>query len=248
MDKKQKNSTVISLLLHLLILWAAFSLHSAQILVPSRSNGMEVSLISPEALNLDNSQPKIIATEKYHVLATDADINLKKQEKQKPTPLATPIKMTKNPLPISKPNQIKDSKARKVKKQHTTNSQLNDMLNDLTPAKNAGHSRGAALGGTNNGTSDSNNLKSNYADLVIARVRPFVILPDGLDPNNFAVVEVTLLPNMQVYKVRLLKSSGNDNYDNNVQQAISRVNVFPPLPNGASFSDYRKLKLTFRPE
>ena len=99
-----------------------------------------------------------------------------------------------------------------------------------------------------NGSADTDNMASNYADLVIEKVRPFVIIPDGIDESAKAVVEVTLLPNMEVYKIRLLKSSGNDDYDNNIQDAINRVKVFPPLPDGAEFSDYRKLRLTFKPQ
>lgn len=233
MDKREKNSTAISLVLHILILWAAFSLHSAHILIPSRANGMEVSLVSPAELNVDS---KIVTHEEYHTVTPHADINFKK-----------PLKpVEKKPLPVvEKPKRIA-----KVTKAHkkVSNNELTDMLNDLTPAKNQGQSKSSAIGGSNTGTSDSNNLNSNYADLVIAAVRPFVILPDNLNANSIAIIEVTLLPNMHVYRVKLLKSSGNNDYDNNIEEAIKRVPVFPPLPDGAKFTDYRKLRLTFRPE
>ncbi len=73
-------------------------------------------------------------------------------------------------------------------------------------------------------------------------------MPDELDPDAKAVVEITLLPNMQVFSQKLIKSSGNAEYDNNIQQAINRAGTFPPLPDGADFTDYRKIRLTFKPQ
>ena len=251
MDKKQKNSTAISLALHILVLWAAFSLHSAQILVPSRSNGMEVSLISPEALNLPPpTQVKTPVQETYHTQSLNADINIKQPEKKPPTkPVKTAVaKPIIKPVPIPSPKPKIDKPARLKMKKSVTSNQLNDILGTLTPVQNAGHSRGAALGGNEHGTSNTDNLNNNYADLVIARVRPYVVIPDGLTPDSTAIIEVIILPDLHIYQVTLVKSSGNSAYDDNVQQAVNRVAIFPPLPDGAKYSDYRKIRLTFRPE
>ena len=149
----------------------------------------------------------------------------------KPLPVTTPI--TK---PIIKP----------IKKPEDKTAQFDDMISDITPTINK-HS-GTATGGSASGTSNSNSLVGNYADLVVRTVRPFVIIPTNISKNAIAIVQVTLLPNMKVYKIKLIKSSGNIDYDNNVQQAIKNVSVFPPLPDGAKFNDYRQLKLIFQPD
>ena len=245
MVKKKKNpSFIISLVLHLLLLAAGMGLHSAQILVPSRSDGMEVSLITPAELSTPSRQVVLEKTVQPDRLQdTAGDINLK-QETEKKTQTAKLVqpKAAETPAPPVPTPLIKKTKKPVV------NKQVSDLLSDLVPTQNAGHSKGSAKGGSNLGTSDTDNLQANYADLVIARVRPFVTIPDGMDDQAKAVVEVTLLPNMNVYKVRLVKSSGNPAYDAGIQQAITRAAVFPPLPDGADFKDYRKIKLTFRPQ
>ncbi|HLX54657.1 MAG TPA: energy transducer TonB, partial [Aquella sp.] len=134
------------------------------------------------------------------------------------------------------------------KKKVKTNTQINDLLDQIAPAtKSTGKSKAPATNGAH-GTSDTNNMINNYADLVIEKVRPFVIIPDNLDSSAKAIVQVTLLPSMEVYDIKLLKSSGNTEYDDNVQQAIDRVRVFPPLPEKAEFKDYRVLRLIFKPQ
>ena len=234
MDKKNKRGLWISLLFHILLLAIILNLKNADILVPSRSDGMEVQLIS--------QMPQVVQREapikpSMDIVQNNNDALVKlKQEDIKPIPkiapkIQTPPKVDPSPPPTTKP---------------VINSDVDDLLNGLAPSK--GKSKGVATGGTNLGTSDSSNLTANYADLVIARIRPYILMPDNLDTNIKVVIEVTLLPNMQIYKVKLLHSSGNSLYDDAVQQAINRVQVFPPIPDGAKFNDFRKLKLTFKPQ
>lgn len=252
MDKQRKSSTFASLILHVIVIWAAFSIKSAHIIIPSRSNGMEVSLITPEELNSVEAPSQIVTqlTNVQNIKA--ADINFK--DNKKPIPVLEKPKPTIEPKPIQKtPPKTLDKPAKAktvhaVKKKAKANNEVNDLLNDLSPSKSAGKSKNSATGGSDSGTSDSNNLVANYADKVIAAVRPYVEIPADASTSNVAVVEVILLPNLQPYSVALIKSSGNDAYDNNVIAAINKVGAFPELPDGASFTEYRKLRLTFRPE
>jgi TonB family protein len=273
MDKKRKSSTITSLILHIIVIWAAFSFKSANILVPSRSNGMEVSLITPEELKADETPSKIVTTSSQNmskVTAKVADVNLKDNKKieppkvvptpeapkvvkkevpktpEKPKPEEVPAVRKTPPKVIDKPKVAKTTHA--VKKKQKSNNTVNDLLSDLAPSKTAGHSANSATGGSDDGTADTNNLVGNYADKVIKAVKPYVVIPNDVTAINVAVVEVTLLPNLHVYNVQLVKSSGNDQYDQNVQDAINRVNIFPDLPDGAKFTEYRKLRLTFRAE
>ena len=250
MDKKYSRGTWISFLLHVIIAACLLNLHSVNMLVPSRSDGMEVEVISPPDVVKQRYVP--VKAPQYNVQNTNnADVKLK-QPDTTPVPKVTPVPqkpVAATPTPPPTPNPVAPPPSPKPTpkpKKPATNSQINDLLNDIAPSK--GNSKGKATGGSNLGTSDTDNMQANYADLVIARVRPFIIVPDGTDPDAKAVVEITLLPNMQIYNVRLVKSSGNPDYDNNVQQAINRAGTFPPLPDGANFTDFRKIKITFKPQ
>jgi len=247
-NTKYTKSNVISLLLHIVIIWAALSLKSAHILTPSRSDGMEVNLISSSEIAQPQIAPAPTPSVKPVVndVATvnnNADIKLKQPEKrpaaavvEKPIPKVIPVQPKLKP----EPQKIQDKK--------TNKAIANALLSQLGTPTHTGTSRGKATGGTKTGTSNSNVLIHNYADLVIERVRPYVDVPEGIDPNTTVIVKVTLLPNMKVYKVELSQASANAFYNNSVQDAIKKVGVFPPLPDGAQFVDFRVLYLTFRPE
>lgn len=244
MDKENKNSTIASLIFHLILIIGLISFKSAHIIIPSRSNGIEVSLISSdEAAPPAKSVKQIRTTEPIKTLNNPADINIKeenlKQNSPKPSKIIQPV--------IAKNTNV-ETLQQKPQKQNKQNTQINDLLNDIAPATHVkGHTKAEAANGAN-GTSDTKNMINNYADLVIEKVRPFVIIPDNINSNAKAIVEVTLLPNMEVYDIKLIKSSGNSDYDNNIQQALDRVRIFPPLPDGADFNDYRILHLTFKPQ
>ncbi len=100
--------------------------------------------------------------------------------------------------------------------------------------------KGSAL---SNNQNNSASASVSYADLVIGVVRPFIIVPDDLEPNAKAIVTIKLNPNLTVKSVSIIKSSGNAAYDQNIQSAIMRVKVLPPLPDGANFADYKILTL-----
>ncbi len=255
---KFNRSTITSLVLHLLIILIALNLKSGDIIVPSRSDGMEVSLVSSNQIPQMSKIVKLQQLqEQNHIQNQPADVNLKSKEDKKTVEnkLAQQNKTESippsPPVAIANPKTATTTKSNKINKTNNkTTTDLNpidDLLNNL-PTEAVGKSKGAATGGTNLGTSDTNNLKANYADLVIAKVRPFIINPNNLDPKVKAVVQVTLFPNMKIQTIKIIKPSGNDQYDLNIQQAIERAAVFPPLPDGAKFADYRIIKLTFKPE
>lgn len=251
-NEKYSKSNLISLILHILLVWGLISIKSAHILTPSRSDGIEVALISSDQIQAPQPvinqpvQPETIKTIENH-----ADINLKQPEKPKEQPkpiekkIEKPIEKekTKPAPPPPTPAKVK-TKTHKKPNSKVTNS----ILSQLGNPENEGRSRGKAVGGTQSGTSDSNSMVGDYADSVISAVRPFVEIPEGIDNSAHVIVKVTLLPNLKVYKVQLKRSSGNPAYDASVQDAIKKVAVFPPLPDGAKFVDYRVLYLNFKPE
>ena len=250
-----KTSTIISLALHLGII-ALLMVYSKPVtlLLPSRSDGIEVSLVSMPNQTIRHYSPplKIIQAAHLKTLDSPADINIKQNAKAQPKPVK-PEPQPKVEPKIAKMLPPKDNtktQAPNSSKSKAQNSkvQVNDLLGDVLSKNTTAVRKGKALGGNPNGTSDSNNLLGNYADQVINVVRPFVLIPEDINPNAKAVVKVELNPDLSVRKVSLLQSSGNDIYDQNIQTAILRVKVFPPLPDGAKYVDFRILKLIFRPQ
>ena len=86
---------------------------------------------------------------------------------------------------------------------------------------------------------------ADYMARIRSRVRPNILLPEGIEGNPEAIFEVTQLPTGDVLSVRLKKSSGNVAYDTAVERAILKST---PLPLPASRADFsRILELRFRP-
>ncbi|MEN9947165.1 MAG: hypothetical protein RLZZ293_1551 [Pseudomonadota bacterium] len=255
-----KKTNLLSIVLHCAVIVALFIFNKPiSILEPSRSDGIEVSLVSMPPVVVNHSQAKAIKAEPNPIktLEQEADINLKDKKKQltpppKPEQETKAVDKPKPPAPV-KPVEpqpaLPEPKAKPVEKTKPVlkKSQVNDLLGDALSDNTTSIRKGKALGGNPNGTSDSNNLVGNYADSVINAVRPFVLIPDDLNAKAKAVVKVILNPNLSVRSVTLTKSSGNPQYDQNIQDAIWKLRVFPPLPDGANFVDYRVLNLTFRP-
>lgn len=248
--QNNRNNTLISIGLHIviIILLMVFS-KPITVLIPSRSDGMEVSLVSiPDQQQVSTYTPKIVAApEPIKTLDTPADVNL--EQKHQPKPMATEVKpeVKPTPKPTPVPTPVSTPVPKQIQKPINKKAQINDLLGDTVSDNHNSIRKGKALGGNPNGTSDSNNLIGNYADQVINAVRPFVIIPENIDPKAKAIVKVELYPNLKVKSVTLIKSSGNSQYDQYVQDAVNRTRIFPPLPDGANFVDYRILKLTFRP-
>jgi colicin import membrane protein len=69
---------------------------------------------------------------------------------------------------------------------------------------------------------------------------------DRVPGNPASIFVVTLLPNCEVLKITLQKSSGNKAYDDEVERAILRASPLP-RPDKAEIFD-RELRLTFRPK
>ncbi|MCE3268636.1 MAG: hypothetical protein K0R49_888 [Burkholderiales bacterium] len=242
---KNRNSTIASLIFHIVLIIGLIGFKNTHILVPSRSDGIEVSLVSSDEIApTTKTITKVVSPEPVKTIDTKADININqdtaRKNKPQPSKIIQPV--------VTKNTDTKTLQQKPQKKKQKPNNQINDLLDQIAPATKATGKRKAQAENGVNGTSDTDNMINNYADLVIEKVRPFVIVPDNIDNNTKAIVEVTLLPNMEVYDIKLIKSSGNQEYDNNVQQAIDRVRVFPPLPDKAKFSDYRVLRLTFKPQ
>ncbi|MFN4236410.1 MAG: energy transducer TonB [Vogesella sp.] len=123
-------------------------------------------------------------------------------------------------------------------------------LDDLPPGPGSGKvtQAGAKVGSKNGVANGQLDLKQQYGEAVRNRVRPYVVLPDGIKGNPEAVVEVIILPTLEIRSSRILRSSGSPAWDQAVLAALAEVKRFPPLPKGAEFADYRRITLHFRPK
>jgi colicin import membrane protein len=81
-----------------------------------------------------------------------------------------------------------------------------------------------------------------------AKIQAYVRLPHRLTGNPEAVFEVSLLPNGEVVRAVLVKSSGQPAYDTEVERAILKASPLPLPPEREAAQVFREgLILKFRP-
>jgi colicin import membrane protein len=73
---------------------------------------------------------------------------------------------------------------------------------------------------------------ANYAGKIIARVRPNIVLTESVPATLRAEVEVRAAPDGTITSRRLIKPSGNPEWDNAVLRAIDRTGELPKDDNG----------------
>lgn len=92
---------------------------------------------------------------------------------------------------------------------------------------------GASGGPQSTGTAQqSSGPTPGYAGRVAARIRPNVVFTDVAPGNPRAEVEVRIAPDGAITSRRLLKSSGNPDWDEAVLRAIDRTGTLPKDTNG----------------
>lgn len=172
----------------------------------------------------------------------------------KPEPVKPEPAKPSKPEPASKPaskvdSQISKDKAAKPQPALPKDDLLAEL--DLPPGPGTNKSKSqtgspqGVAGGSANGVAG---VSLQYAQQVSNRVRPYVILPPDIKGNPEVVLQIEILPSLEVRTVRLQKSSGNAAYDQAVQDAVREMRRFPPLPKGAAFTDYRRITMSFRPK
>ena len=73
---------------------------------------------------------------------------------------------------------------------------------------------------------------ASYAGRIVARVRPNIVLTETVPPTLRAEVEVRAAPDGTIIGRRLVKSSGNKDWDEAVLRAIDRTEVLPRDTDG----------------
>lgn len=86
-----------------------------------------------------------------------------------------------------------------------------------------------------------------YKAKIMAKIRSNIVMPPDVAKDVRAEFSVTLLPGGAVLPPKLMKSSGNDAYDNAVERAILKSDPLPLPPDVTLFNRFRELNLVFKP-
>lgn len=200
-----------------------------------------------------------------------ADVKLQAVKPEKAKPLEVPPKPVppkpepaKPAKPEIKPEPRPDAKAKpapaanpatpvKPSAKPAAGVKADDLLAELDslppgPGNGKVTQAGGKVGSKSGAAAGQPDLKQQYGESVRNRVRPYVVMPDGIKGNPEAVVEVIILPTLEIRSSRILRSSGSAAWDQAVLAALTEVKHFPSLPKGADFADYRRITLNFRPK
>lgn len=85
---------------------------------------------------------------------------------------------------------------------------------------------------------------ASYAGRIVARVKPNIVLTDEVPGNPSAVVELRCAPDGTIIGRRLVRASGNKEWDEAVLRAIDRTEVLPRDTDGRVPPS---IEITFRP-
>jgi len=85
-----------------------------------------------------------------------------------------------------------------------------------------------------------------YIDKIRSKIRSFVVVPSDITGNPEAVFDVVQLPTGEVLSAKLVKSSGNKLYDDNVEKAIWKSSPLPKPDRPELF--LREFTLRFKPK
>ena len=81
-----------------------------------------------------------------------------------------------------------------------------------------------------------------------SKIQSYLVLPPNLSGNPEVIYQVRLLPDGEVFKLTLVKSSGQPAYDKQVERAILRASPLPLPPDRELAAAFREeLILKFRP-
>ncbi|TCS74064.1 cell division and transport-associated protein TolA [Sulfuritortus calidifontis] len=94
-----------------------------------------------------------------------------------------------------------------------------------------------------------NKLIADYQERIRQKIRSYIRLPRNLTGNPEAVFRVELLPNGEVQRAVLVRTSGQTAYDQEVERAILKASPLPMPPDPAAAASFRSgLTLKFRPQ
>lgn len=145
---------------------------------------------------------------------------------------------------LAEEKKRKELEARQAKLKEQEEAKQRDKLRQENLKRMAGLA--GATGAPNaTGTAQQNaGVSSSYAGRIRARVKPNIVFSEEMATNPSAEVEVRSSPDGTIVGRKLLKSSGNKNWDDAVLKAIDKTEVLPRDVDGVVPSP---LVISFRP-
>ncbi len=183
--------------------------------LPQQAAPRQVEVLQPPAPKVETAPEPPLA--KAPVIAVE-------KEKPKPPPKLEP-KIEPKPAPRSEPKtQAKPNKALEEKKaaeaKEAERQKNLDRMAGLAGASGAATAQGTAM--------QSSGPSSGYAGLIKGRVRPNLVFTGAVSGNPLVSVEVRLAPDGTVLgRPRVIKSSGNKEWDDAVVRAFEKTEVLP---------------------
>ena len=101
---------------------------------------------------------------------------------------------------------------------------------------------GLCIGFTQPAMSETADLNA-FKQQVMKEVRRSMVVPAGTEGSLRTSVKVKLDPSMRVVDVSVIKSSGDDAYDQAVVQGVRKIGQFPAKPEGADMDLFRNIIL-----
>jgi colicin import membrane protein len=99
-----------------------------------------------------------------------------------------------------------------------------------------------------NQASGQSRLVLDFQERIRAKIRNALILPKSLKGDAEVILQVSLLPNGEVVRVTLVRTSGQPLYDNAVERAIFKASPLPLPSDRQAAQQFREgLTLKFRP-
>lgn len=145
--------------------------------------------------------------------------------------LAKQEKLEKQEKQAKLAKEAKEAEAKKLKESAAATAKAEAQrqenlrrIQGLAGASGAPDSRGTAL--------QSSGPSANYAGRIKARIRPNIIYPETGVANPIAEVEVRTAPDGNIIARKLLKPSGDNDWDNAVLRAIDKTETLPRDTDG----------------
>ncbi len=159
---------------------------------------------------------------------------VEKQDKPPKKPVEKPPEKPPEPKPVAKPEAPKVDPAA-AKREAQKEAQRIAAVETEQREKDRQAAIDRSLKSAGSGAPDSpgtaaksSGPSSGYAARVAARVKPNIVFAGNLPNNPFVDIEVRLAPDGTVLgRPRVIKSSGNKEWDEAVVRAIEKTEVFP---------------------
>jgi len=158
--------------------------------------------------------PDIVLEKKPVQPESKPEIKPKTEPPAKQKPPEKPLAQTPN-----KPNQANEDK-RLAQQKELERQKFMDRMAGLAGTSGKQQDRGSAM--------QSSGPSSSYAGLIKGRVRPNLVFPGSITGNPQVSVELRLAPDGTIMgRPRVVKSSGNKEWDEAVVRAFEKTEVLP---------------------